>query len=134
MVNGAGTSFACALFNSTYQIKVQWSGDSRTNHINWIDYEGAYPFGAMPSEFRALNTTEGRETTNFEAIKNTIYSHMNGSLVLLQHSFYFATPDSMDVMYTSLAANNSIGGLDWVSNLPIAVEQVFQNTALPFPA
>ncbi|KZP10758.1 hypothetical protein FIBSPDRAFT_937869 [Athelia psychrophila] len=127
--NGVGTSFACALFNTTYQIEVQWSGDSSTACINSIEYGGVYLFGAMPGEFSALNTAKDRETTNFEAIKNTIYSQMNESLVLLQHAFYFTTPDSVDVIYTSLAANNSIQeGLEWVSDLVTAVEQVFQNT------
>ena len=77
------------------------------------------------------NDTQALQIVNFEATKDTIYAHLNGSMTLLSETAEHNDPPTLDVSDTNLPTiNDDVNGLVWISDLPIGVEQLFHNSTL----
>ena len=94
-------SFSCQLFNSTSIIDFNFPGSTGMATVRTIDYHNIHPF-AMHASDLTVQPPLIVEASNFEAIKDPIYSHLNGSLTLVGHILYRNDPATLDVTLTNL--------------------------------
>lgn len=134
-------TFACWIYNASYTIEhafgsVSPSGSSgSTSRVLAIEYQNRYPFmGAPDIEDSGVTDPIQIETSNFEAIKNALYTHLNGTLFFRGHSAYVQDPPALDVMSSNVALYYNETGLAWVPDVPSGLEQLMQNITLSFAA
>ncbi|KAK4703179.1 hypothetical protein P7C70_g3041, partial [Phenoliferia sp. Uapishka_3] len=127
---------SCYLFNASYTISSNFTADPSTVQITDRTLINQYPF--YPTEVAQYEyASSGGPSSKvlaamaFEAFKDTLYSHLNGSVLEYSEGVSQVSPSTLSVLETNLVANTSFETrIFWVNDLPTAMEQLMNNLTL----
>ncbi|KAL8280084.1 hypothetical protein RQP46_007414 [Phenoliferia psychrophenolica] len=143
-------NISCLLHNGSYSIASDFTSTNATTRVVDVTLLDQYPFYYSEMNEYYLDdltgyptlTTQTRAALNYEAIKDSVYKHLNGTVVVTtdQMSTYSSsretvitnTPLTLDVAQSSLTVNRE--NITWVPDLPAALEQLMHNITLSLVA
>lgn len=130
-------TFLCSLYNATYTIDMSFNGSGARDgvaSVARIDYWSEYPWSANNSDV-IRGTPDAVQASNFEAIKDSVYAALNGTMFSAGEGFAMEIiPSTLTVMLSNLAISYNESGVDWAADLPGSVEQLMSNVTLSLVA